>query len=205
MGNPTDGDTRPIYSAYPFRFDKPPIDAVVDLINFSNKTHIGYGEIEVDRIVPLPADFSQHAQVNTSARIRMKGARPNAPSSTVTYSRWDIDEYVGSWLNDQCLLRANPELMLPEKRFLKFESSDPLDVLYDQLLSLYGIKMEPEDSTVVIGPADPEGVHLVTFVPAMDHLVWIGQVVFEAGPANHIKGLIRQNELSGIDPDQLRS
>lgn len=185
MGNPTNGVTRLNEDVYPFRFDKAPADAVVDLINYSNKAHIPYGEIEVDRVTALPEIFQQSVQVNTSARIRMRGASADAPSSTVLYSRLDIADHVG------------------QSDFFRFSPEDPTETLYQQLLERHGILLSPQDSTLMIGPGSSEGVHVITFVPASDHPVWIGELVLEAGPQDHIKNLVKEGELDGLTRDQL--
>lgn len=169
MGNPSNIDRR---------FDKPAIDALVDLLNASNKSHIRYGEIEADQVTPMLG--LESADINTSVRIRLAGAQEGSPSSTVHYWRQALDAFI----------------LVPT--FLIYVEGQPTSVLFDQLRQFHGVWLTPEDTTLMIGEAGPEGMRVVTFVPQIDHMVWRGSLAVEAGPMGHLRSVIVENEVEGF-------
>ncbi len=174
MGNLSDTDRR---------FDKPALDALVDLLNHSNKSHIRYGEISADDLQRI--DGMEAVPVNTSVRIRLKDAPENAPSTTVAYQRLDLGEFVG------------------ETVFFTYLDGMSTSVLYEQLRQYHGVYLTPEDSSLVLGQVDADGLRTVTFVPKDEHFVWQGQLTVEAGPQDHLRGLIAENELNGLTREDL--
>lgn len=169
MGNPSNTDRR---------FDKPAIDALVDLLNASNKSHIRYGEITADRVTPLIG--FEGAGVNTSVRIRLTGSDADAPTSTVTYSRLSLDEYV------------------PVPALFTYAETMPITVLFDQLRLLHGVVLSPEDSHVSIDSSSENEIRYVTFIPRINHLVWRGSLTVETAPLGHLRGMIPENEIEGF-------
>lgn len=165
------------------RFDKPALDALVDLLNYTNKSHIRYGEIDADQIVEI--EPAEALPVNTKVRIRLKDAPVNAPSTTVAYRRLSLEEYV------------------PTPVFFIFTDEMPTSVLFSQLREHHGVNLTPEDTEVTIGPADSEGIRTVTFLPRVDHFVWCAGLSVQAGPEDHLRRLIPATALEGFTRDQL--
>lgn len=167
------------------RFDKPALDALVDLLNHSNKSHIRYGEISADNVESIVG--LEAIPVNTSVRIRLKDAPENAPSTTVAYQRLDLGDFVD------------------EAAFFTYLDGMSVALLYEQLRQFHGVYLTPEDSSLILGQVDADGLRTVTFVPHDGHFVWYGQLTVEAGPQDHLRGLIVENQLNGFTREALAS
>lgn len=148
MGNPTPPD---------LRFDKPTLESLVDLINFSNKSYIKYGEIEADQVTP---DVESESELlNTTVRIRLAGAGEGAPYSTMTYGRLDLSQYLSA----------------PGK-FVYNETTSTAE-LFEQLRQLHHVWLSEEVTTIIIGEINVDGFRPIAFIPNLDHMVWMGQLV----------------------------
>lgn len=145
------------------RFDKSALDSLVDLINFSNKTYIKYGEIEVAEIRPLVVEAG--ALYNTVAVVRLAGAGDSEPTVPLGYGRLDIGEY------------------LPEPVTFNYSGLADAVTLFDQLRSLHHIQLDGNDCAVIIGELEESGFRHITFRPKDDHLVWVGELTVQAGPS----------------------
>ena len=174
MGNPSPTDRR---------FDKPSLDALVDLINQTNKTHIRYGEIDADQVVAL--EVADDSPVNTKVRIRLKGAHENAPSTEVAYKRLSLEEYI------------------PSPIMFVYSEGMSLSVLFEQLRLVYGVHLTEEDTQITFGPLASDGSRVVSFEPNADHLVWLDGLSLIAGPSDHIGQVIPVNLLAGFTREQL--
>ena len=165
------------------RFDKPAVDALVDLLNHSNKSFIRYGEIEADLVMAL--EQAETLPVNTKVRIRLKDAPVNAPSTIVAYQRLSLEEFI------------------PSPTMFVFVDSMPTQSLFDQLRTHYGVWLTPQDTQLTVGPANEEGVRVVGFQPRADHFVWHSGVEILAGPEEHLQRLIPENRLDGFTREAL--
>lgn len=172
MGNPPPTDRR---------FDKPASESLVDLINFSNKTYIQYGEIEGDQVAP----FAGGALFNTSVRICLAGMSLSGPHSKMTYGRLDIGEY------------------LPEPELFTYDTVADASTLFQQLRDLHHICLDGDDCKIIIGEVSSEGVRSIVFIPKADHYVWTGQLVVKAAMKNHLQRYITERDLLGFSRPQL--
>ncbi len=174
MGNPLPSDRR---------FDKPPLDSLVDLLNKSNKTYLVYGTIAADRVQPVASDTPE--LYNSSVRICLPGMEAVGPYSRMTYARLDIGEYV------------------PVPDFFNYVEGDQIGSLFTQLREKHRIWLTGEDCAVVIGDHDENSLRTITFVPKDGHLVWTGVLKVQAGALNHIGKEIRHTEMLGFTIEQL--
>lgn len=124
------------------RFDKPGHDSLVDLINDSNKTYIKPGEIEADQITAVEG---LPLGLNTSVRIRLKGAKEGAPSSLLYYRRLDFATYLGG--------RG------PFPYDLDAEEKDQLEILA-VIKSHYGVELKLTDVGLIYNYAS-DGDYLI--------------------------------------------
>ncbi|QVD49371.1 hypothetical protein LUCX_301 [Xanthomonas phage vB_XciM_LucasX] len=173
MGNPAPTDRR---------FDKPTHESLIDLINYSNKSYIGYDEIEADQITPVNGGS---VSINTSVRIRLKGAAENAPYAIMRYARLDLSEYI-----------PNPE-------DFRFDSMVDADSVFAQLKALHHIQLSELDCAVVIGEILSDGTREITFLPFAGHPVWIGELTVKGVPTNHLANTMAEGDLDGFTLAQL--
>ncbi len=169
MGNPLPTDRR---------FDKPALQSMVDLINFSNKSHIPYDQIEADQITPIPGSESE--LLNTTVRIRLAGAGESGPHVVLSYGRLDIGEYI------------------PFPHLFQYTDLADAATLFDQLKQRHFIEVSADDCTVIIGERGLDGLRLITFRPKPDHMVWTGELVVSAAPSGHLALDIPNSQLQGF-------
>lgn len=174
MGNPLPSDRR---------FDKPPLESLVDLINKSNKTYIPQGSIAADQVVDVPTNDPE--LYNASVRIFLPGMQATGPYSTMTYARLDIGDY------------------LPYPDFFNYVEGDDTGSLFRQLRGRHHIWLSGEDCAVVIGDHDTYGLRHITFIPKDGHFVWTGVLKVQAGAINHVGKEIRETDLPGLTLAQL--
>ncbi len=169
MGNPLPTDRR---------FNKPAFESMVDLINFSNKTFIGYDQIEADQILPIPGSESE--LLNTTVRIRLAGAGEDAPAMVLNYGRLDIGDYI------------------PNPYIFNYANLADAGTLFDQLKQKHFIEVSADDCTVIIGELGGDGLRSITFRPKPDHMVWTGELAVQAAPLDHLAQQIPTSELEGF-------
>lgn len=169
MGNPPPTDRR---------FNKPAFESLVDLINFSNKTFIGYDQIEADQIAPIPGSESE--KLNTSVRIRLAGTGENTPTTKLNYGRLDIGDYI------------------PFPLLFHYEMLADAVTLLDQLKELHHIQLDADDCILIIGERGPDGLRLITFRPKVGHMVWTGELTVSGAATSHLANVIPERELEGL-------
>lgn len=164
------------------RFDKPGHESLVDLINESNKTHIKPGEIEGDQITAvdgLPLDL------NTSVRIRLKGAKEGAPSSTLHYRRLDIGKYMAG--------RG------PFPYDLDREDKDKQEIL-DAIKAQYKVELSASDVGLIYNWTETAQYVILVMYPW--NPVFYGEVRLQGLPPDDI-GWVVQSELRALTREDL--
>lgn len=174
MGNPPPTDRR---------FNKSTLESLVDLINFSNKTFIPYGEIEVVSVAPIVG--SEDESYNSTVVIRLAGSGEQAPTTTLTYGRLDISDYV------------------PDPKLFRYDELADAATLFEQLKQLHYIWLNADDCAIVVSEKGLDGLRKITFIPKTNHLVWTGQLEVHAGSNNHLANFIQASSLDGLTLAQL--
>lgn len=165
------------------RFDKPGHESLVDLINESNKTHIKPGEIEGDQItevVGLPLGL------NTSVRIRLKGAKEGAPSSILHYRRLNLATYMAG--------RG------PFPYDLDQDDKDQQEIL-DAVKAQYGVQFDLTDVGLIYMYGDDGTNHLIV-VALSKNPVFYGECRLQALAPDAI-GWVVPSELRALTREDL--
>lgn len=152
------------------RFDKPGHESLVDLINDSNKTYIKPGEIEGDQITAVEG---LPLGLNTSVRIRLKGAKEGAPSSTLFYRRLDIGKYLAD--------RG------PFPYDLEREDKDQQEIL-DAIKAQYGVELSLEDVGIIYKWTDT--AQYVILVMYSRNPVFYGEVRLQGKPPSDLSWVV---------------
>jgi hypothetical protein len=142
------------------RFNKPTLESLVDLINFSNKTFIQYDQIEIISVEPINDSVDEY--LNTIVVVRPAGTVDQASLASMSYGRLNLGNY------------------LPEPNLFQYNGVEDDTALFQQLRQLHYIWLNADDCDIVISQIAPNGLRKISFIPKSDHPVWIGLLEVDA-------------------------
>jgi hypothetical protein len=167
------------------RFERSGPELLIDMINKQYGSTFRPGELVFDTpSVQTPADPELADVVpNTQVTLRPITATKARGSTHVTYSRLNLEDYLG-----------------PNRSYVLTDEVMTIQNLLDHISDTWNVALSPDDVNVTgLGdPADETGAVVVTVTPVAGHLIWNAGATFEVVPDNHLGIEITQHIADGL-------
>lgn len=165
---------------FPLRFNKPAVEAVIDLINQSNSTNLEYSQLTVGApVVVYPASAGR----NTRIACTLMDREDPKGTANLYYNRLDLAKYIG-----------------PLPVYVEATEFTAPQAAIDILNSLFHIGIGETQASFdwLLDEPDVNGCWPVVVDPLDEHLIWIGTALVYAVPTGHIALALPNQLLPGL-------